>query len=152
MYSEPHFQVELILPNGFRGLVKAVVRIEDDAAWVPGQRCFRFEVAPAGDVLVKGPPLLRRVFPPDYRARFANGTAVPQQAGPWEIGLRPLKHEGEVEYFVVGTQDDYERLSLLERPSPVENRLPAGGRSGAKGGRRGRGGSAPSQEGTSGGS
>jgi hypothetical protein len=144
MYAEPHFAVELILPNGFRGLVKSDVQVREGIPRPPGQRCFRFAVAVTGEVQVIGPPELRRVFPPDYRAVFADGTAVSHSPGPTELGLRPLKREGTVEFFVVGTQADWEALSTTAQPASSENHAPAGKKGGGRGGRHGRGNSMPS--------
>jgi hypothetical protein len=57
-----------------------------------------------------------------------------------------------VEFFVVGTQSEYDTIALLDKPSTVENRLPDGGRSAGKGGKRRRGGQGTSaQDGSAGG-
>jgi hypothetical protein len=94
MYTEPGPRVELILPNGFRGLIRAEVRIQEDAPLSPGQRIFRFPVEPPGVVQVSGPPLLRRIYAPDYAARYADGTLIRRPAGDWDVGLRPLNGLG----------------------------------------------------------
>ena len=45
MYAgKPFPQVELVVPNGYRGTVKAAVQIQDDAPFTPGQRrLFSYE-------------------------------------------------------------------------------------------------------------
>ncbi len=131
MYAGPRPTVELILPDAFRGVVKAEVQVQDDAPLPPGQRSFRFRVNETGEVQVVGPAMLRRVYPPDYRARRTDGTVVSQEAGPDEVGLRPLKSEGNMQYFVVGTRAEYEEL-LPVKPSH-ESRPAGGGRHGGGG-------------------
>jgi hypothetical protein len=110
MYAEPGPRVELLVPNGFRGLIRAEVRVQEDAPVPPGQRVFRFPVEPPGVVQVSGPPLLRRIYAPDYSARFADGTLVKKAAGDWDVGLRPLKNEANVYYFVLGTQSEFDNI------------------------------------------
>ena len=66
MYAEPFPSVELVLPNGYRGTVKVGVKIQDDAPCQPGQRLFSYQVPPSGILQINGPPLLRRVFSPDF--------------------------------------------------------------------------------------
>jgi hypothetical protein len=142
LYAGPHPTVELVLPVTFRGMVKAEVQIQEDAPLPPGQRCFSYRVGELGDVRVVGPPLLRRVYPPDFRARRTDGTVVNHEAGPGEVGLRPLKSEGNMQYFVVGTKAEYEDL-LPVKPSREESR-PAGSGRGGRGGGRHRGQPEPS--------
>jgi hypothetical protein len=152
MYAEPRFQIELVLPDGFRGLVKAKVQLQDNIPAPPRQRFYSYTVAPTGDVVVQGPTLLRRVFAPDYRARFADGTLLDPQPAPTEIGLRPLKREDNVEYFVVGNQCDRDQLAPTPTPTSSENHARGGGKGGGRGARRGRSGQSSSQDGSSGGS
>jgi hypothetical protein len=109
----PSPTVELVVPNGFRGLVKAEVQVREDAPCPPGQRCFRYQVEPSGYVLVTGPPLLRRVFTPDYQARFADGTPISRQPDLLAVGFRPLKAEPDVQYFVVGTQSEFDTVRRM---------------------------------------
>jgi hypothetical protein len=152
MFAEPRFWVELVLPNAYRGLVKVDVQIHDDAHLTPGQRCFRAVVPSLGDAVVSGPDELRRVFPTDYRALFADGTRLPALPGPSEVALRPLKREGSVEYFVVGTQADFEAMSPAPQSTSAESHSPAGKKGGGgRGGRGRRGNQTPSAEDNSGG-
>jgi hypothetical protein len=153
LYAEPHFQVELVLPNGFRGLVRASVQIQDGKAAALGQRCYSYQVAPTGDVVVTGPAVLRRVFPRDYRARFADGTLLNAEPGPADLGLRPLKREGQEEYFVVGTQVDLEHLSPTDALGRTDNIGQGGGKGSGRGGggRHSRGGQSSASGDTAGG-
>ncbi len=57
MYAAPGPTVELVVPVGFRGLVRVETRIQDDLPFPAGQRCFRYDVAPSGVVQVTGPAL-----------------------------------------------------------------------------------------------
>lgn len=110
MYAEPAFSVELVLPPGYRGLVKVRMLISEKLPLPPGQRCFRFSVAPSGDVQVHGPALLRRVPVADFRARYDNGPLLESTLDAEKVGFRWLKGFGEEHFFVAGTQLDYEAL------------------------------------------
>jgi hypothetical protein len=57
-------------------LLASIFKTHDDAPIPAGQRCFRYVVSPSGAVQVTGPSLLGRVFPLDYRAKYADGTAL----------------------------------------------------------------------------
>ena len=59
---------------------------------------------------LKGPALLRHLRARDFQARFADGTPLPREPGALEIGLRWIKCEDEVQYFVVGTQSDFDHV------------------------------------------
>lgn len=131
VYAEPAFSVELLLPPGYRGLVKAELQIQDNLSVPPGQRCFRFPVSASGDVQVRGPALLRRVPPTDFRARYVNGPLLASTLDAEKVGFRWLKGGGNYHSFVVGTQLDYEVLH--SQLAPEETRAAAN--DGAKGGR-----------------
>jgi hypothetical protein len=120
MYSEPAFGVELLLPPGYRGLVKAEIQIQDNLPLPTRQRCFRFPVSPSGDVQVRGPGLLRRVPPAEFRARYGNGPLLGATLDADKVGFRWLKGGGNDHSFVVGTQLDYE--ALHGRLAPEETR------------------------------
>lgn len=132
VYAEPAFSVELLLPTGYRGLVKAELQIQDNLPLPPGQRCFRFPVSASGDVQVRGPALLRRVPPADFRARYVNGPVLASTLDAEKIGFRWLKGGGNNHAFVVGTQLDYE--TLHSQLAPEETRAAAN--EGAKAGRK----------------
>jgi hypothetical protein len=54
MYAGPDPTVELVLPVGYRGLVRTKVHILDDLPGPPGQRLFRYETPESGVVQVTG--------------------------------------------------------------------------------------------------
>jgi hypothetical protein len=110
MCAGPSPTVELVLPNGFRGLVRADIQVHDEVPCPPGQRCFRYQVDPSGYVLVSGPAMLRRVYTPDYRARFADGTPLAREGGVLDVVFRPIKADIDVQYFVVGNQKDFDEV------------------------------------------
>jgi hypothetical protein len=108
MYSEPRFTVELIVPRSYRGRIKAEIEARDDIAVPPGQRCFRYEVVD-GFVRIKGPALvLRRVYPSDYHARYDDGTPLTAEMSLQKVGFRWLRGQDKEQYFVVGTQSEYD--------------------------------------------
>lgn len=127
VYAEPGFTVELVVPPGYRGLVKADIQLQENLASPPGQRCFPFSVSPEGMVRINGPSLLQRVSAPDYRARYANGPLLGKAMDAETVGFRWLKGSGTEHFFVVGTQMDYEthhrRLSPEETSGSVEDNL-----------------------------
>jgi hypothetical protein len=146
MYSGPEFTVELVVPTGYRGLVRVEVQVQDDATPPPGQRCFRYDVPPSGTVEVVGPPPLRRVSPPGYHARYADGTPLAPEMDAARVGFRWLKQEGRAMVFVVGTKDEFDGYCkglAQDAPAP-KGPSPDGGRGGGRGGRRNRGGQSAS--------
>ncbi|MGH7224070.1 MAG: hypothetical protein ACRELF_12640, partial [Gemmataceae bacterium] len=130
MYAEPRFTVELIVPVGYRGLIKAEMRIQDDVPVPPGQRCFRYQVAD-GFVSIKGPRALRHVCPPEYRARYADGTPLPSEMTLLKVGFRWMRGEGQKHYFFVGTQPEYD----MERRTAPAQQVQTPRRDGGRGGR-----------------
>jgi hypothetical protein len=108
MYAEPRFTVELIVPSGYRGRIRAEVEPRDDIAVPPGQRSFCYEVVD-GFVRIKGPSLvLRRVYPSDYHARYADGTPLTGEMTLQKVGFRWLRGQDKEQYFVIGTQPEYD--------------------------------------------
>jgi hypothetical protein len=142
MYAEPFPSVDLVLPDGYRGTVKVGVKIREDAPCAPGQRLFSYPVPPSGIVQITGPPLLRRVFTPDFGARFADGTVLNRQPQGDEIGFMCLKTEGGFDYFVVGSRADFEQLRRTEQSEGAgKNQSSGNGKGGGKGKRNRNGGS-----------
>ncbi|MHB1424428.1 MAG: hypothetical protein ACYC3I_14750 [Gemmataceae bacterium] len=123
VYAEPSFSVELVLPPGYRGLVKAEIQIEGRLPLPARQRCFRYPVSASGDVQVVGPSLLQRVPAPEFRARYADGPLLGTAMDAEIVGFRWLKGAGTRHYFVVGTQVDYEALhrQLAPQEAQAEN-------------------------------
>jgi hypothetical protein len=124
VYHEPDFSVELVLPPGYRGLVKAEVQVQDGLPLAKGQRCFRFPVSASGDVVVKGPALLRRVSAQEFRARYGDGPFLGTAMDAEKVGFRWLKGAGNQHLFVVGNQLDYE--ALHRQVAPEETQAAAG--------------------------
>jgi hypothetical protein len=124
VYAAPDFSVELVLPLGYRGLVKAEIQIQDNLPLSRGQRCFRFPVSASGEVQVRGPSLLQRVPVPEYQARYANGPLLGKSMDVEKVGFRWIKSAGNCHYFVVGNQLDYE--ALHRRLAPEETQSPSG--------------------------
>jgi hypothetical protein len=128
LYAAPHPTIELIVPTGYRGLVKVELEAQSDAKITPGQRTFRYEVqgsaedanlppflgyrpTPPAVVKVQGPLLFKHLVSADYRGRFADGTEMkPDKLGVMDVGLRWLRCAGSDQFFVVGTQSDFDRV------------------------------------------
>jgi hypothetical protein len=125
LYAAPDFSVELVLPPGYRGLVKAEIQIQDNLAPAKGQRCFRFPVSASGNVLVKGPSLLERVSARDFQARYGDGPLLGTTMDAEKVGFRWLKGAGRQHIFVVGTQVDYESLHRQIAPEETVTALGA---------------------------
>ncbi|HEY1376938.1 MAG TPA: hypothetical protein VGF55_09090 [Gemmataceae bacterium] len=136
LFAEPRPTVELVLPAGFRGRVRATVRPVDDAPAMPGQRQFAYEVPPSGEVAVVGPPVLRRTFAPDFRLRYADAAPLTQNARESEVGYWWLKTEGDVQVFLVGTKADYDAAVRAGEATPAGIPRSGGGPGGGKGGGR----------------
>jgi hypothetical protein len=124
VYAEPAFRVELLLPPGYRGPIKAEIQIQDNLPLPPGQRCFRFPVSASGDVQIVGPSLLQRVPAQEYQARYANSPVLGTAMDAEKIGFRWLKGAGNRHFFVVGTQLDYE--TLHQQMAPDESQMASG--------------------------
>jgi hypothetical protein len=143
LYAEPKPCVELVVPPSFRGLVKVKLQIEPNALLQPGQRVFVGDVPSSGEVLIMGHRMLQRVTALDYHARFSDGTPLEATNDVLTVGLRWLKCEGTMQYFVIGNQSEFDsaRRSLRESESrPAE-------KTGKSGGRRGRRGNPPPGDG-----
>jgi hypothetical protein len=105
MYAEPRPVLELVVPTGYRGIVKVTIRVEHDLKFEPRQRLFSFAVPASGVVAVVLPPIFTPGVTPSIRTRYADGTALPRDAKDSELGCRWLKADPESEYvFVIGTQ------------------------------------------------
>jgi hypothetical protein len=122
MYREPRFTVELIVPPGYRGLIRAEIEPRDDIAIPTGQRCFRYEVVD-GFVRVKGPAIvLRRVYPSDYHARYADDTPLTAEMSLQQVGFRWLRGQDKEQLFVVGTQPEYDMQRRYADDPPRDGR------------------------------
>jgi hypothetical protein len=137
MYADPHPAVELIVPNGYRGVVKAEILVQENTHCPPGKRCFSYAVPSTGQVQVTGPALLGRVSSLDVNIKNANGVPLSGDATNSAIGFWFVKSEGNAMYFFVGTFKEY----ITQYPDVVVKfkahndgrRSPGDGQSGGKG-------------------
>lgn len=138
LYAAPRPVVELVLPAGFRGPIKAEVQVRADAPSTAGQRLFRYGVTTAGIVQVSGPALVERVLPLDYQAITADGTRLTREAKGLAMGFYAVKSEGRRLTFFVGTRAEYDALRRAELQDGGSGGRPSLGRgSGGGGGRHG---------------
>jgi hypothetical protein len=140
MYHEPRPTIELVVPAGYRGIVKARIQVQEDAVLPPGQRLFSYPVPPSGELIMKGPTLFRHVILPDMRIKFADNTPVSRQAQDSMLGYWWLKSESNYNHFLVGAASDFDdyRRSLQSR-RVVPNDIPGGRQVDGKGRHKGRG-------------
>jgi hypothetical protein len=147
MYTEPFPGVELVFPSSYRGTVKVAIKIQEDAPYQPGQRLFSYDVPASGILQVAGPPLLRRVYSPDFRARYADGTPLNRQPQGDEIGFWSLKSAEGYDHFLVGTRAEYEELRRADQKEGEGQNRSSGGKGGGGGrGKRNRGGNQSSSD------
>jgi hypothetical protein len=150
LFAEPRPTIELVLPAGFRGQVRAVVRPQAELPVTTGERLFSYLVAADGSVQAAGPPILNHVFATDFRLRFADDAPLSRNAKESEVGFWWLKSEGDAQVFFVGTVGEFDTVRrALGLDGGATERSGRGGRGGggSGGGRRGgsrRGGGQPS--------
>jgi hypothetical protein len=132
----PHPRVELVLPAGYRGLVKVKLEVAEGVPCTPGQRHFTHPVPITGIVEAKVPPVFRHFTLPDIIGRYPDGTQLTAAAKNEQVGFWWLRSEGNVHTYLVGLESEYAR----QRPAASEGgRVKPSGGGGKKGG-RGRGG------------
>jgi hypothetical protein len=138
LYSEPAFSVELVLPDGYRGLIKVEVSYQDDRTCPQGMRNFRYGVSPSGEASLTEPSLLRQILPPSYQASYAHGTKLTSEMGISKVGFRWLKQEDNCHYFVVGNQCEYDCFCRSHglNDSAIPNQSQNGKQKGGRGGHR----------------
>lgn len=124
LYAEPRPTIELVVPADYQGMIKAEVQVQDNLPCPAGERLFRVEVPPSGEVQVVGPALLHRS--PDFSACYPDGTALSRHAKGVEIGLFWLKSEGKCEYFLVGTESAYQDYCRTARKEEARQRHSSG--------------------------
>lgn len=126
MISGPRPVVELVVPNGFRGLIKTRVIVQNDLPYPPHQRLFSFTVPPGGVVEAVVPPIFIRGITPDIRARYADGTPLARDARDAELGCRWLKADPDSDYiFSIGTKWEADEIRRALRKSET-GRSPIG--------------------------
>lgn len=120
LYAEPRPSIELVVPGGYRGIVKACVHIPRDVPCPRGQRHFTFPVNGNGEADVTGPSLLERAQPADFRFRFDDGTPLTWHAQQSEIGFWWLRREGEMNFYYVGDKGEYTTIRRAEENATSE--------------------------------
>jgi hypothetical protein len=141
IFHGPPAVIELTVPVGYRGLIKADVRVREDIVYQRDQRLFTGTVVD-GAVTVDGSPLLKSDYKPIFRARYGDDVPVPVNVQDNEVGFRWLRTEGRTELFVIGTRAE---LEALRRSTEKANSGDSGGKKnggggGGGGGRHGGGG------------
>ena len=143
MYAEPRPTVELIVPNGYRGVIKAEVQVQEETPGPPHQRSFSYAVPASGIVQVPGPPLFGHLAPADFCRRYADGTALSRDAKEPEPGFWWLTYDGQYQHFLVGMRSEFDALRHdYDKKGEAEHRS-SGGKGGGKGRRNRGGGQAP---------
>ena len=138
LYAEPRPTIELVVPVGYKGIIKANVRVKDDAVVPVGQRNFTLIVDEAGECAMSGSALLSHVGSSDFVAKFTDGTPIKRNAKEPEVGFWWLKKEGDCEHFFVGTEREFTALRHADRHTVTDNPRSSGG--GGRGGGGGVGG------------
>ncbi len=133
MYHEPRFTVELIVPRGYRGPIRAEIEVQEDMSVPTGQRCFRYQVVD-GFVRIKGPAIvLRRVYPSEYHARYEDDTPLTAEMSLQKVGFRWLRGQDKEQFFVVGTQPEYDmQRRYADDPLRNDSRGEPAGRTGGR--------------------
>jgi hypothetical protein len=143
LYPHPLPKIELILPAGYRGIVKVKVDIQEDAPCPPGQRIFSYPVPSSGVAEITGPAILRHAFAPSFTLRYENGEPLPMAPKPVvppnqpPIGFWWLKSEGGYEHFLIGTPEENANLAPTTPKTGDDHRATGGGGGHRRGGRRG---------------
>jgi hypothetical protein len=136
LYSvEPLPAVDLVLPFGYRGIVKTEVKVDETVPCTPGQRRFSFPVPPSGVVEARVSPVFRHVAFPEVRARYADGPCLTASAKDQEVGFWWIQSQGNLHTYLVGLESDYARYPKTSGESGGRKKSGGGG-----GGRKGRGG------------
>jgi hypothetical protein len=150
LYAQPNPTIEFIVPPLFRGLFNFKMQIQDSAPMKPGQRLFPIEIQETGLAEAVLPELFRHMNP-EFRAKFADGRALPDRPQGQDLGLWWIKTSGEYEILLIGTQGDYE-MYWREHPNeqPTERKGKSRGGKGSHGGHGRPHGDAPSGESMSG--
>jgi hypothetical protein len=111
VYAEPRPVVELVLPTGYKGVVRGTYRVQADAPFALHQRQFTFAVPAAGVLDIVVPPIFSRGIMPDIRARYADGTPLARTAKDYDVGCRWLEADPDTGYlFVIGTQYEADQV------------------------------------------
>ena len=124
LFAGPEPTLELVIPTGFRGAVKATIRVQKDLPYQPGQRLFSFPVSAIGVVDAVLPPIFTPGTTPNIRMRYQDGTPLERNAKDFDIGCRWLKSDPESAYiFVVGTQWEADEIRRALQKAAVVSGL-----------------------------
>lgn len=104
MYAEPRATVELVVPVGYRGVIRTEF-VRDEGYGLPGQRQFSYPVPESGIVQVRGPRMLTLTWT-QTKARYADGTSLDRFPGEAEVGFCWIQSDGDANFYVVGTKRD----------------------------------------------
>jgi hypothetical protein len=139
LYPGPKFGVELVVPPGYRGLVRADLDFREGVPIPKGQRLYSFDVNPKGEAKGVGPAILKRVSPSEYRARPADAAGAVDE-GPDGIALRYLKRDVGTDVFVYGSREEFERYRKEMGVEAPTSSTPSDTKKSGRGGGRRRGG------------
>jgi hypothetical protein len=118
MFAEPAATVELIVPAGYRGLVR--VEVQEIPPPTVRLRTIQVPVPDSGIVMIKGPRLLHRADCVDVCLRTSDG--IPMESPPEgeAVGFWRLDSDGEdVHFYLVGTQKDHDEwFARLHKATP----------------------------------
>jgi hypothetical protein len=134
MYTAPEAEVDLIFPDGYRGIVLVRCAPTDRPPEVPGRRRFRYDVPASGIVEIREAGLMDRPSLPDrIHVQFRDGTTVPTAFGhndpevdaaggrraANDVALRFIDMDWEHRTWVcvLGTKDDAD--SAMRTPSEL---------------------------------
>ncbi len=137
VFAGPRPTIDLVVPNGYRGVLRAEIKTRDDLPFPPGQRLFAYEVPPTGVVQIVGPPVLLHGLSPDIRAAYVDGTPLKRDAKDQDIGLRWVRADGNDQVFVVGTWLEWN--DVKKEMEKEDSQKPKGGGGGHHGGSGGGG-------------
>jgi hypothetical protein len=133
LYKKLSLQIELILPKGFRGVLKVRHLPTEFTSGRPRQRMFSVQVPNSGRVDIPNTPPFQDVRSIEWLATYDDGTPLPSlHSSPlaehdetvalrWITAEHPwITAEHIEDLFVVGTSDDEHRIRdrLFPTPSP----------------------------------
>jgi hypothetical protein len=142
LYAKPAPSIDLVLPTGYRGLVRAKLKIQDDLVYTPGQRVFPCAVPGDNNVVdVLVPPLFRRTPFPEFHAHYPDSPPLSPHVRLSEVGFWWLRSDGDTQIFLVGTEKEHSDYLAADRASGTRDSSGSGGGGRGKGGgRKNRGG------------
>lgn len=134
LYVEPRPAIEILVPTGYKGIVKVSLQIADDASLPKGQRAFSVPIDSTGAGSMTGSPLLRHIDSADFVAKYSDGATLARNAAMPAIGLWWVQKTGDTEEFYVGTEREFDAFRKVEqKTSPDSPRSQGSGRRGGGG-------------------